>query len=374
LITKWGLIALLLFIAIGTSGCRGAARATTWTELVISDDTVYVADLSQVRALDAEAGTQRWSYPSEAGAIGPFYSVTLLPGEALYVTSEEKLSGGFFAQPQGLLRALSIEVGEPDGRRELWRFSEAEGDYVSGGAVANDILVIGNGDSNLYALDAQIGSVLWTFPTENRIWARPLVLEDTVFVASLDHNLYALDLETGRPRWEQPFEAEGAIAAPPFALDGILYVGAFDSRLYALDQETGREVWSEPFEGANWFWGTPTSDGTSVYAADVDGFIYALDAEDGSLRWEQYIDELIHLGPMLSEDGNMLIVAGNDGTIYGLDTSDGVILWEKPGDGQIGSMVVDGEYVFVSRILAEETVQAFFTENGRNLWTFSPDS
>ena len=145
-----------------------------------------------------------------------------------------------------------------------------------------------DGDGNAYALDAQAGSLLWTFPTENRIWARPLILSDTVYVSSLDHHLYALDLETGQPRWEEPFEAGGAIASQPLAYDGVIYIGAFDSQLYALDQETGEQIWSQPFQGENWFWGTPASDGTTVYAGqEVSG---VLRSTDDGVTWEPMND------------------------------------------------------------------------------------
>jgi outer membrane protein assembly factor BamB len=337
---------------------------------VVDDGIAYVADLEQVRALDSESGAVLWSFPDQPNtrAYGPFYTVALLPDEALYVTSVEKLSGGFFAQPQGVLRALSVVPDEPEGRRELWRFTEASGDYVGGGAAAGGILVIGNGDGSVYALDAGNGALLWQFATGGRVWARPLITSDVVYVSSLDHSLYAFDLESGQLRWE--FAAAGALASPPLLAHGRLYVGSFDHKVYALDPEDGDVVWA--FEGRNWIWGTPAADDSRVYAADVDGNVYAVDAETGNPVWEAQVPDLVHLGPQLSQEGDMLLLAGNEGNLYGLDTSDGVVLWTKPGDGQLASLVVQGEFVYVSRIFAEERVQAFYAENGRNLWTFSP--
>lgn len=364
---------LLLFAAALLSGCSGGARASTWTGLVIDDGVVYVADLTHVRAFDAESGAQVWTFPRDESGGGPFYTATIQPGEALFVTSEEKASGLFsFAQARNVLRALTIDPNDPDGRRELWAFDAAEGTYVSGGAVSDNLLVIGNGDGNVYALNTESGAMVWTFTTENRIWAKPLVVSDTVYVSSLDHHLYALDVENGRPRWEQPFQAGGAIAGQPLVYDGLLYVGAFDNKVYALQQEDGTVVWEA--EGQNWFWGTPTTDGSAVYAADVNGNVYAWDAATGSLVWDEHVDDLVHIGPALSQDHHILVVAGSDGSLYGLDTSDGVVLWEQPGEGEIASMVIDGDYVYISRIASSDSVQAFYAENGRNLWTFSSDS
>jgi outer membrane protein assembly factor BamB len=191
-------------------------------------------------------------------------------------------------------------------------------------------------------------------------------VDGTVYVASLDHTLYALDLQTGTEQWR--FTAEGALAERPLVLDGRLYIGSFDHTLYAI--EDGESVWE--LEGQNWFWGTPTTDGTNIYAVDVDGNVYAADAETGDPVWDSQVNDLVHLGPVVTEDGHMVLIASNNGAIYGLDTSDGVVLWSKPGDGQIASLTIEGEYIYVTRINAEERVQAFYAENGRNFWAFSP--
>ncbi|MGD1995356.1 MAG: PQQ-like beta-propeller repeat protein, partial [Anaerolineae bacterium] len=229
-----GALALFLLVAIAfLGGCGGRSRSTTWTEMLVSDGVIYAADLDQVHALEAESGEVLWSFPPEpdSRSYGPFHTVTLLPGEALFVTSQERVGSGFFAQPQGILRALSIE-----GNRVLWEFRETRGEYAAGGAVANGILVIGNSDGNVYAISVEDGSLAWDSPfsTGNRVWSTPLIISDTVYVASMDHHLYALDLASGRERWERPFEAEGAMIGRPLALNDRFYVGAFDHKLYAV--------------------------------------------------------------------------------------------------------------------------------------------
>jgi len=364
-IPKW-LPALLLglFLVSTTAGCSSGVHATTWTDLVVHEGVVYAADLTQVRALDAQTGQPIWNYPAE-GSAGPFYTVTLLPGERLFVTSQERSGGLFTARTRPVIRALSLE-----GLETGWPqpFTGAQGDFVASGVVADDILVIGNGDGNVYALDVTNGSSAWPQPfhTQGRVWASPLILSDTVYIASLDHNLYALDLQTGAERWR--FTTSGAVASRPLALNGTLYFGAFDYRLYAVDLTTHETRWT--FQGENWFWGTPATDGDTIYAADVDGNIYALDSETGLLRWTQKVEQIVRLGPQLSSDGQVLLIGGNGGAIYALSAADGTPLWSRAGGGQIAAMVVAGDIVYVSRILANEHVQAFYTINGRELWTY----
>ncbi len=358
----------LLLVAGILSGCSGGARANNWTYLAASDGVVYCADLQQVRALDADSGLEVWSYPEEPGSSELFYTVSLLDGEAIFVSSYQVSSGLFARPPRAVLRALSVEDGH-----SLWVFDEPKGEFVAPGAVGDGLLVIGNGDGNVYGLDVETGSRAWTFGTRGRVWATPLVLSGTVYVASLDHTLYALDLATGHEEWR--FEAGGAIAAPPLAVGDRLYVGAFDSRLYAIDRETGEELWN--FQGAGWFWGTPASDGSRIYAADVQGYVYAIDEATGEEVWHREIGEPVRMGPALSEDGSILLVAGaaeNNSTLYGLDTSDGLVLWpaagSEQGGGQLASMVVRGEVVYTTRINGPERVQAFYVDTGRLVWVY----
>ncbi len=362
---KWSPALFLLLLVALLSGCSGGVRPTNWTTLAVDEEIVYVADLENVRALDVDSGAERWHYPEERG--GPFYTVTLAPGEAVFVTSLERRGGGLFAQPQGVLRALSV-----DGGRVLWEFTEAKGEYVAPGRVADGVLVIGNSDGNVYALDVQDGSPVWAEPfhTEGRVWSTPLILSDTVYIASLDHNLYALDLQTGRERWR--FTAEGAMVGPPLAYGDRLYIGAFDGRLYAIRQADGSLAWSTSFDGEYWIWGTPATDGERVFAADVMGDVYAVDIETGARMWMRTLEEPIRLGVALDSEGQYLLVAGNAGTLYALDPSTGDLLWSKSETGQIGSMVVRGDRVYVSRIYGEEHVQAFLVTNGRLQWAFSP--
>ncbi|MBN1956335.1 MAG: PQQ-binding-like beta-propeller repeat protein [Anaerolineae bacterium] len=360
------LVLLLLFLVVAAvlSGCGGSVRPTNWTGLVVDDGVLYLADLDQVWAFDAETGAESWRFPrdSSAGSYGPFYTIVLVD-RVLFVTSYERKSTGIFARPPvGVLRTL-----DADGGYLVWGESvERPGEFVAPGAAANGMFVIGNGDGNVYAFDAETGRQVWEFSTGGRVWAAPLVLSDTVYIASLDHCLYALDLATGGEQWR--FTAGGAIAAKPLVLGDAIYFGAFDNYLYELDLTTGEE--RRRFQGGNWFWGEAATDGSTIYAADVNGTVYALNAETFQERWHTATGEVVRLGPVLSADGTLLLVGGDEGTLYGLDVSDGFVLWSREGEGQLGSIAAAGNMVYISRILADEHVQAFFVENGRLAWVY----
>ncbi|MCS7282833.1 MAG: PQQ-binding-like beta-propeller repeat protein [Anaerolineae bacterium] len=354
----------LLLLTSFLASCASSISPTTWPTLFVRDGIVYVADLEQVRALDAKTGEQRWAFPAQPDLrrYGPFYTVTLLNDQLLMVTSAER-RGGFVSHTYGVLRALRLEDGQ-----EAWPQPFAAGEFVAPGAAGNGIFVIGSSDGNVYALQVKDGSLAWKHPTRGRVWATPRVLSDTVYIASLDHTLYALDLQTGALRWQ--FRAQGAMADSPLILNDTLYIGSFDRNLYALRLSDGQEIWH--FTGANWFWGTPATDGTRLYAADVDGNIYALDPATGQEIWRSRVEGTVRLGPSVGVDGKRILVATENGILFGLDAADGFVLWRQPGEGNIAFMAVHGDQVYLTRIHAPQRVQSFYVENGRPVWQYPP--
>jgi len=361
---RYMLLAILAALLLGASGCSGSARATSWTGLNVVGDVLYAADLERVQALDVTAGDPVWTFPkdTEDDGRGIFYVTPAVEGELVVVASQVP-SSGFFSRPRNIVWALEADRG-----RELWRFDEATGQYVEGGALGGGLFVIGNSDGNVYALDVESGDLEWQFETGHRVWATPLIISDTVYVGSMDRHLYALNLSDGRVRWD--FEGGGAFAGTPALRDGVLYMGAFDDKFYAIDAETGVQLWI--FSGENWFWGGPAIYEGVIYTADVDGNVYALD-ETGKQIWRKVLGTSVRAGPVVAEDGSTLFVASEDGTLHALDAADGFELWSVKGEGQMLSPpVVDGAAVYVTSIYGEKRILALHVDNGREMWSHPP--
>jgi serine/threonine-protein kinase len=68
-------------------------------------------------------------------------------------------------------------------------------------AVANGIVYVGSEDHNVYALDAKIGGVVWSFLTGDMVHFSPAVAKGVVYIGSNDRNVYALDAATGAKVW-----------------------------------------------------------------------------------------------------------------------------------------------------------------------------
>jgi outer membrane protein assembly factor BamB len=357
-------LAILAVLLLAVSGCTGgAAQATSWTGLTVVGETLYVADLEQIQALNAADSESLWAFPRDPKeAKRGTFQVTPVVDEERVIVASQVPATGFFSQPKHVVWGLDRDTGGL-----LWHFDSAAGAYIEGGALGGDLFVIGSSDGNVYALDAERGTLGWVFETDHRVWATPLIVSDTVYIGSMDHHLYALNLSDGEKRWD--FQAGGAFASAPRLRGDTLYIGAFDDQLYAIDTHKGTERWH--LRGENWFWGRPALHNDIVYAVDVNGNVYAVDAETGEQIWHQALDVPVRAGPALAEDGSELLVGSQDGTLYALDTADGFVMWSVEGEGQVLSTpVVSGSVLYELLVYGPHRVRALHVDNGREIWAY----
>ena len=74
-----------------------------------------------------------------------------------------------------------------------------------------------------------LGTLLWSYTTDNAIESTPAVADGVVYVGSTDHTLYALNADTGDRVWS--FETSAGIQSSPAVAGGIVYVGSWDHTL-----------------------------------------------------------------------------------------------------------------------------------------------
>lgn len=360
----------LFVLATVLTGCAGGARHESWPGLLVAGDTIYAANLERVQAFNAETGKLLWSFPEETEKEQQlFYSTPVLAEE--YGDYGLLMVAGYKDKT-----VYALPLGESPAERPddpLWTFAQATGQYVGSGTVADGKFIIGNGDGYVYALNLDDGSLAWKFPTEDRVWATPVAVEDTIYIASLDHHVYAVDVATGVERWQ--VQTDGAVSATPVYIDGALWVGDFTSTLYQIDLATEQIVWTHTAN--DWLWASPIADGTKLYFADVGGYVYGLDTETYEMLWgvPAEIDDIIHSRPALNADGSLLYVAGyKKGVIHALDAETGVEMnWgtvaRNPGRLP-GDLVADEMHLYAMPILVDERIQALELATGKIVWNY----
>lgn len=218
---------------------------------------------------------------------------------------------------------------------------------------------------------------LWTYPTEEGVWAEPLFVDDMIIFTSPDHHMYAVD-KSGELLWKA--DLEGAVGSTPLLSNGRLYIGSFNKKLFevSLDGEI-----LNSYETHNWVWGTPAIDDEGIlYVSDLSGYVHALDTTDNlSEVWSvQIAPRGIRPGPIFYEDS--VIVASRGGIVYWVDRRNGSILTEKEIEGNpevlsdllliepSEAMNIDEPLVLISTVDTGKLLVAFEVDGLRQPWVY----
>jgi outer membrane protein assembly factor BamB len=303
------------------AACSGAPP--NWPGMQVGDQTLYVADLDHVLAVDPQSGQERWRFPPKngnAGACGGVYhAAPAVVAERVVIAAENPGTG------ESRLCGLDRESGALQ-----WVYPPAEqpplGPIFAGLISDGTQVFVGTGDGWVIALDPETGQPRWRtrLPEAGRgaarIWSTPVLSGTLLVVGTMDHRLLALDRESGALRWPAPFQAGGAIAGA-LTLDGeILYAGAFDDHLYAVDLQSGQERWR--FRASHWVWDGPAVAGDRLIVGDMSGKVWALDRQ-GRPLWTQpfQANGPVRARPLVVED--RVYVADEAGWLHMLNLADG---------------------------------------------------
>ena len=155
----------------------------------------------------------------------------------------------------------------------------------------NQMVYAASADGNLYALDAQNGTVQWTFQLNNSgVWtdiiSTPAYYDSVIYVASTDQNIYAVNAFSGKEVWHYKTNSTyGQFVSSPLVADGTVYIAGFEPKFYALDAKTGKLKWSRDFPRD--FYSSPAYFNNTIFIACNDGGLYALDAGTGNTIWSE---------------------------------------------------------------------------------------
>lgn len=104
--------------------------------------------------------------------------------------------------------------------------------FFASAAVSDKLVVVGSRDKNVWALDREGGTPVWSFPTQGRVDASPVIVGQRVYAGSLDENLYVLDLAKGNQL--QKLKLDNPVTGSPAVAAGRLLVGTQKGTLYCF--------------------------------------------------------------------------------------------------------------------------------------------
>jgi len=149
----------------------------------------------------------------------------------------------YFNDIQGNFCIAALESGEI-----LWRYEMlSKGNNWSSvtPAIKGNIVITGSSDGTVYAMDIEKREKIWEFKSgkslfrcsaynrdDRALLSSPTISGELVFIGSGDGNIYALDINTGQKRWEYTIGVP--VLSTPTILGRWLFVGAYDGNVYAF--------------------------------------------------------------------------------------------------------------------------------------------
>jgi outer membrane protein assembly factor BamB len=259
---------------------------------------------------------------------------TFQTGAAIWGTPAISDGTVYFGSDDGNLYAVDAQNGSL-----RWKFL-TQGIVRSRPAIVGELVYFASDDGYLYAVEAQSGTQAWrtdfgnSLPRDGRklgtspdpttfdyLQSSPVVVDGQIYIGSLDRNVYALAADTGKINWT--YKTGQKVRATPTPADGVLYIGSWDESMYALDALSGQMLWNTPVGGE--VQTTALVANGLVYTASRKASVVALDAQTGEKKWEyDYGHNLwVESSPQLV--GNVIYIGGSGGNkmVLGLDSQTG---------------------------------------------------
>lgn len=243
-------------------------------------------------------------------------------------------------------------------------------DPVMGGGMAVDggKLYATTGLGRAAALDVATGAETWHRDIGLPLRSAPRVADGKLFIITIDSQLYALDAATGNVLWTHRGIGETAGLmnnVSPAIAPGAVIVPYASGELYALNIDNGNEIWRESLAQAkrteataifSGIGGDPVVDESVVFAVSSSGLTSVFNILNGQTLWERKIASINT--PWLV--GEYIFVLTEDNMLMAMVKYDGRIRWTLPlkkyGDEKHklkpivwrGPVMVDGKVIVVS--------------------------
>jgi outer membrane protein assembly factor BamB/DNA-binding HxlR family transcriptional regulator len=263
-----------------------------------------------------------------------------------YVMSNQIIieDGRVFASSRG----QTVNCLNEDDGRILWGFAPNLTSSITSKTApvfsvsAGKVFTWGDG---FYVLNAEDGQLLWEYPTGSvpSYIGNWVVADERVFAGGWDNGdkLFCFNTEDGSIIWEHGISVNN----PPIVGNGRIYVWNQDEgTVTCLDEFTQVSYWTYD-AGTQIF--QPVLDNGLLLFGDADGGFNAL-TENGSLKWTLAGRHETSTTPAPLVFNNTVIIGLEAGYATSINLSDGKLLWRTPVSGNVQSLVVGNDELFVT--------------------------
>lgn len=225
-----------------------------------SDNSLYALDYS---------GNLLWSFKTG----GPLWATPV---------SDPDCSCLFVPSMDHFLYSIDAKTG-----LQQWKSEDLGGSLVGTPAYVDGFLYAGTFNSEMLALDATNGKIVWRTKTDGWVWGGPLHHEGKLYFGDVNGSIYAIDVADGGISWK--LTPDGPVSEPPLLTADGLYFSTQSGSLVALTLD-GTIRWNIPVGGK--LHTTPALAGELILAAPVgtDELFFAYNAS-GAQQWPYTIEK-----------------------------------------------------------------------------------
>jgi outer membrane protein assembly factor BamB len=214
---------------------REPVPSGTESSPMVVGNSVYFGDQDGTEySLNIKNGHTNWTFPT-GGAIkagADYYDGNL-----------------YFGNYAGDFYAVNAKSG-----KQVWEQSPG-GEFYSTPAVAYGRVYVGNNSGAAYSFVAKTGTPAWSRDLGGYVYSGPAVadipgLGYTVYIGSYDGDLYALNAQNGSIRWSVPVPSSTGhvgISGSAVVVNNTVYASSvYGKGSYGFNARTGAKVWSYP--------------------------------------------------------------------------------------------------------------------------------
>lgn len=308
--------------------------ASIFTGPCLVNDTIiiYTNAIGWVKAISTPTGSVLWQTRIE----GPVYSTPLNCRGIIVLGSVDGLIYG--------INAINGAIA--------WKIN-AKGPVLAEGIAEGRFVYIG-GNKAFYKIDAQKGSVMWSFTSvDDLVQGAPALSGKSVFFGAWDRHLYSLDKKKGVLNWKwnngkpQKLYSPGNIT--PVCSANKVFIVAPDRYMTALDAETGKELWRTNRHQVRESMGV-SPDGSLVYAKLMNDTLIAVSVEGDkhSTLWAVNAGFGYEHNPCpVTATDKAVIAATRAGMLVAVDPEQQRVIWKfKVGNSSVNKVVDAGNGLF----------------------------
>lgn len=305
---------------------------------VANDQMVFIGDVDgQIYAISRDDGSAIWTYRVQGEVLGKIS----VANDKIFAATDQGRVYAFDTQTGKFLwmfkraGALIEEQGFAPAGGSAAGFGMRHGSFTIHGIGSpvpyKDIVIAGFDDGYIIALGQNDGKERWKnliTKAEGAIDvdATPVFEDDKLYVPSYDSGMYCLNAENGTVLWS--FLQEGGFSR--VALDSSrIYFSSSGGRVIALDKKNGQKIWSTDIrlqdkrhsiaKGPRVQLKVPTAPGLlrdTVIAGSSNGYLYVIDQKTGNIRW-RFLPGY-GLSSEIVSDKDQIFFLSNGGKLYSM--------------------------------------------------------